>query len=105
MKSRPLLVLLLLIAIPAIAFWGRVQWHKFSERKKAEYQAVWMARIWSEGILMDDLCREAAKAGSLTILREEWDTGSSDDIVLGPVVSGRRVCVRRDRSVYWRSAK
>jgi len=105
MKSRPLLILVLLIAIPAVAFWGRVQWHKFSERAKAENQAVWMARMWSENISMDDLCRAAAKTGNVNILRDEWDTGSSDDIVLGPVVSGRRVCVRRDRSVYWRNAK
>ena len=105
MNYRPLVLLLLLIAIPATAFWGGVQWHKYSERAKAENQAIWMARMWSENISMDDLCRAAAEAGNVTILRDEWDNGSSGDVALGPVVSGRRVCVRHDRSVYWKAAK
>jgi hypothetical protein len=105
MKSRPFALLLLLIALPAAAFWGGSQSHKRSEEAKAQNQAIWIARTWSEGTSMDDLCHEAAEAGKITILRDEWDAGGSDDLALGPVVSGRRVCVRRDRSVYWKAAK
>ena len=54
---------------------------------------------------MDELCRAAAEEGKVAILGDEWDAGGGDDLALGPVVSGRRVCVRRDRSVHWKPAK
>ena len=105
MKTRPLVYLLLLITIPAVTFWGGMLWRTHSLEAKAAHQALWMARTWSEGISMDDLCHEAAEAGKVAILREEWDAGTNNDIVLGPVIAGRIVCVRRDRSIYWRDAK
>jgi hypothetical protein len=105
MKIRPFAYLLLPIAIPAVAFWGGMFWRMHSQEAKAEHQALWMARTWSEGIPMENLCHEAGEAGKIAILREEWDAGNNGDIVLGPVVSGRRVCVRRDRAIYWRDAK
>jgi len=105
MKARPIAILLLLIVILAAAFWGGILAHNRSEVAKAENHAIWIARTWSEGASMDDVCRQAAEAGKIPILRDEWDAGSGDDIALGPVVSGKRACVRRDRSIYWKAAK
>ena len=105
LKSRSLSFLLLLIALAAAAFWGGLQGRKRSQEAKAENQAIWIARFWSENSSLDDLCREAAEAAKTPILRNEWEASSGDDIALGPVVSNRRVCVRRDRSIYWRIVK
>ena len=56
---------------------------------------------------VDEMCRAAAetKDSTVPIIREQWDSGTGTDIALGPIVSGERICVRRDRFIYWRPAR
>ena len=105
MKVLLALVLIAALALVASAsFWCGIQLRQHHEEAVASNHAVWIARTWTEGMSISDMCSAADKEGNIHILRDEWDPGAGEDIALGPVVSGRRICVRRDRAIYWRAA-
>ncbi|MCW1885236.1 hypothetical protein OKA04_10895 [Luteolibacter flavescens] len=103
--KRLLILMALLFGIISAAFWGGVQWSKGSRRALVEHQAIWLARMWSDDQTLDQICQAAAETGNTPVFRDEWDAGSGEILAFGPVVSGERVYVRKDRAVRWRAAR
>jgi hypothetical protein len=106
---KALLATLTLIAVLAVvagtSFWCGIQFSLHHAQAVASNHAVWIARTWTEGMSIRDMCSAADRAGNVRILRDEWNSGTGEDIASGPVVSGRRICIRRDRAIYWRTAQ
>ncbi len=92
------------VLVPA-SFWCGSQWQIEKEKSIASSQARWVARYWQDGQSVGQICDAIARDQRIDILREQWVLGEGDDALLGPVVGGERLCVRRDRSTYWRQAR
>jgi len=98
------LVIIVGLLIPT-SFWCGSQWRLWTQKAIASDEARWIARYWQEDKSMNTICMEIRREQGGHILRDEWDLGEAPDAALGPVVGGNRVCVRRDRSIYWRTAQ
>ncbi len=100
-RLKPILSLVALLAL-ALAAWRSSNWQ---ERKKqhviAEDQAVWIARVWSEGMTITDLREQTTDAAGHPLDLSAWETGDGRWIARGPVVGQRRIHVLRDRSLVW----
>ena len=97
-----------IIATAAIilgAFWGGSRWKTAQQKAIIENHAIWIARYWEEGHTVGQISDELARERGVKILLVEWELGDGDEVILGPTVDGKRVCIKRDRSVFWRPAK
>ncbi|BCU75517.1 hypothetical protein [Luteolibacter sp. LG18] len=74
-------------------------------RLRAEEQAVWLARVWEDGRAFESQLREAGERGGIHLSPDEWQSADSPDLACGPVVEGKRVNVRKDRTMYWRPVR
>ena len=96
--------LLLFVAVISLAWavWTfSNSWERQKQHAEAEDQAVWIARVWSEGMNIAELREEAAKAADHPLDLSAWETGDGRWIARGPVVDQRRIHVLRDRSLEW----
>jgi hypothetical protein len=101
-RLKHILGLVALLAL-ALAAWRNdsLREKQRSQEAKAEEQAVWIARVWNEGMSIADLREQTAKAAGHPLDLSAWETGDSRWIARGPVVGPRRIVVMRDRSVVW----
>ena len=100
-RSKQLLGLAALITL----VWATWTFSNSRERQKqhakAVDQAVWIARVWNEGMSITDLREKTAEAAGHPLDLSAWETGDGPWIARGPVVGQRRIHVSRDRSVVW----
>ncbi len=103
--KRSFVSLALCVAALTGSFWGGMQWRSWRAKMIAGHQARWMARYWEDGQPIGSVCDRIALKHGVRIFRDQWVAGEGPDAALGPVVGVERVCVRRDRSIYWRPAE
>ncbi len=93
------LAALITLAWATWSFANSLERHK--QHVIAEDQAVWIARVWDEGMNIADLREQTAEAAGRPHDLSGWETGDGSWIARGPVVGQRRIHVLRDRSLVW----
>jgi len=98
---KGLLTFALISALSAVSFWCETRWESQCEKAVAADHV----RIWEDGMSINEICSAARKEYNVSIFRDEWQSVAGEDIALAPVVSGERICVGRDRHIYWTAAR
>jgi hypothetical protein len=97
-------IIAIILVVP-ISFWVGVVWNLTAQKATAMEHAVWIARHWDEDKSISTIIDEIARDGGIHIFQDEWILGDEPYAALGPVVSDKRICVMRDRSIQFRPAQ